>query len=180
MARLKERFQKEIAPRLMERFSIGNPMAVPRLAKIVVNRGVGKAVENQKRIEAAQKELAAVTGQWPKITRAKKAISNFKLRENLPIGCMVTLRGERMYEFLDRLISVVIPRIRDFRGFPRTSFDGHGNYALGLADQVVFPEIKIDDVEFVQGMDVCICVRESNDEKSLALLTEFGFPFKPA
>ena len=180
MARLKDKYQQEIAPKIMERFGIKNPMAVPRIHKIVVNRGVGKAVENAKRVDVAQKELATITGQWPRQCRARKSVSNFRLRQNQPIGCMVTLRGRRMYEFLDRLISVVIPRVRDFRGFPRTSFDGRGNYSLGLTDQFVFPEINIDDVEFVTGMDVCINVRCSDDERSLALLSEFGFPFVPA
>ncbi|MCI0652116.1 MAG: 50S ribosomal protein L5 [Planctomycetes bacterium] len=178
MARLKEKYQQEIVAKLQSRFGIANRWAVPKLAKIVVNRGVGKAVENKKRIDAAQAELAKITGQWPAIARARVAISNFRLRENLPIGCKVTLRGDRMYEFLDRLISVVIPRIRDFRGMPRNAFDGRGNYAMGLTDQVVFPEIKIDDVEFVQGMDVCFHIVNSNDELSLALMGEFGFPFK--
>lgn len=180
MSRLREKYDQEIRDKLKEQFGITNVNAVPRLTKITVNRGVGKALENSKRLDSAQKELSLVTGQWPAITRARKSISNFKLREDYPIGCKVTLRGERMYEFLDRLISVVIPRIRDFRGFPRTSFDGRGNYAMGLADQVVFPEISLDDVEYVQGMDICMTVKNSNDEQSQALLVEFGFPFKSA
>ena len=177
MARLKEKYVTEIVSSLKERFGIENVNAVPRLTKIVVNRGVGKALENAKRLEEAQKELSQISGQWPAIRRARKSIANFKLRENNAIGCMVTLRGNRMYEFLDRLISVVIPRIRDFRGL-KVKFDGRGNYSMGLADQIVFPEIKIDDVEFVQGMNICFTVKNSDDEKSLALLTEFGFPFR--
>ena len=178
MTRLLSKYKTEIIPKLQEQFGITNINAVPRLTKIAVNRGVGRAVENAKRLEEAQKELALVTGQWPAICRARKSISNFRLRENNPIGCKVTLRGTRMYEFLDRMISVVIPRIRDFRGFPRTSFDGRGNYSFGLTDQIVFPEIKIDDVEFVQGMDICLRIEMSDDEKSQALMTGFGFPFR--
>lgn len=178
MARLKQKYFDEIVPKLMERFGIENRMAVPRLNKIVVNRGVGKALETSKRLDEATKEMAQITGQAAAITRARKSISNFKLRENNAIGCKVTLRRDRMYEFLDRLIGVVIPRIRDFRGLPATSFDGRGNYSMGLADQIVFPEIKIDDVEFIQGMDVCFQINNSNDEQSFALLSEFGFPFR--
>ncbi len=178
MARLKAKYQTQIIPRLQEQFEIRNRLGVPRLHKIVVNRGVGKATEDAKCLDAAVRELAIVTGQQPVIRRSRKAISNFKLRKNVPIGCKVTLRGDRMYEFLDRLISVVIPRIRDFRGLPMTSFDGRGNYAMGLVDQFVFPEIDIDDVQFVQGMDICLNIRNSNDVRSLALLTEFGFPFR--
>ncbi len=177
MARLKEKYETEIVSSLKERFGIENVNAVPRLTKIVVNRGVGKALENAKRLEEAQKELSQISGQWPAIRRARKSIANFKMREDNAIGCMVTLRGNRMYEFLDRLISVVIPRIRDFRGL-KVKFDGRGNYSMGLADQIVFPEIKIDDVEFVQGMNICLTVKNSDDEKSQALLMEFGFPFR--
>lgn len=180
MARLKDKYFDEIRSTIQERFGIKNTNAAPQLDKIVVNCGVGKAIENSKRLDRAQKEMSLITGQWPAVTRARKSIANFKLRETMPIGCRVTLRGERMYEFLDRLINVAMPRIRDFRGYPRTSFDGRGNYAMGLTDQVVFPEIKIDDVEFTQGMDVCMTIKNSNDEQSLALLTEFGFPFKAA
>ena len=178
MARLKTKYFDEIIPKLKERFGIENTLALPRLNKIVVNRGVGKALETSKRLDEATKELAQVTGQAPAICRARKSISNFKLREKNAIGCKVTLRRDRMYEFLDRLISVVIPRIRDFRGLSVTSFDGRGNYNMGLTDQIVFPEIKIDDVEFVQGMDICFQINNSNDEQSLTLLKEFGFPFR--
>ena len=178
MARLKTKYLEEIRPGMQERFSIGNVNAVPRLAKIVVNRGVGRALENSKRLDSAQKELSQISGQWPMVCRARKSISNFKLRENNAIGCKVTLRRERMYEFLDRLIGVVIPRIRDFRGLSPNAFDGSGNYNMGLVDQIVFPEIRIDDVEFVQGMNITIGIKNSNDEQSRALLTDFGFPFR--
>ncbi|MGE3163359.1 MAG: 50S ribosomal protein L5 [Planctomycetota bacterium] len=178
MVRLKQKYDQEILGRLRERFGIENVNAVPRMTKITVNRGVGKATENAKRLESAQKELALITGQAPVVTRARQSIANFRLRENIGIGCKVTLRGARMYEFLDRLISIVIPRIRDFRGFSRTAFDGRGNYSMGLADQIVFPEISLDDVDFVQGMNICMTIKNSNDEQSLALLQEFGFPFK--
>ncbi|MFQ5653114.1 MAG: 50S ribosomal protein L5 [Planctomycetota bacterium] len=178
MSRLRERYHAEIVPKMCEHFGISNKLAAPYLRKTVVNRGVGKALENAKRLEAAMKELSVISGQWPAACRARQSISNFRLRENNAIGCKVTLRGTRMFEFVDRLISVVIPRIRDFRGFPSTAFDGRGNYSLGLADQVVFPEIRIDDVEFVQGMDITFDIVNSDDERSLYLLTEFGFPFR--
>lgn len=178
MPRLKTKYSEQVRPLLMERFGITNVHAAPCLEKVTLNAGVGKAIENSKRLDAAQREMAMIAGQRPVVTRARQAISNFRLRENLGIGCKVTLRGDRMYEFMDRLISVTIPRIRDFRGFSRTAFDGRGNYSMGLSDQIVFPEIKLDDVEFVQGMNICMTVRNSTDEQSLALLTEFGFPFK--
>ena len=178
MARLKTKYFEEIVPKLRERYGEDNLHALPRLRKITVNRGVGKALENKKRLESARKELGLVTGQCPVVTRAKKSIANFKLRETNAIGCKVTLRGERMYEFFDRLISVAIPRIRDFRGLSSTAFDGRGNYSMGLTDQLVFPEIKIDDAEFIQGLNVCFTIATSDDEKSLFLMREFGFPFK--
>jgi large subunit ribosomal protein L5 len=180
MARMKTRYREEIVPKLRERYGIGNVNALPRLRKIVVNRGVGKATENAKRLEEAQAELAQITGQWPLVTKSKTSIAAFRLREGMAIGCKVTLRGRRMYEFFDRLISVVIPRIRDFRGLSRTAFDGRGNYSLGLADQLVFPEIRIDRAEFMQGMNVCFTFDNSDDEKSLYLMSELGFPFKRA
>ncbi len=178
MPRLRKKYETEIMLRLQDRFAIPNLMAVPRVHKVVVNRGVGTATKDDKSLDAAVKELTSITGQRPIICRARKSIANFRLRQGVPIGCKVTLRGDRMYEFLDRLISVVLPRVRDFRGFPTSSFDGRGNYSLGLADQFVFPEINIDNVQFIQGMDICINVHNTNDEKSLALLTEFGFPFR--
>jgi large subunit ribosomal protein L5 len=178
MARLLERYRKEIVPKMQERFSYKNVNAVPRLEKITVNMGVGKATENNKRIDAAVKDVSVITGQKPVVTRAKKSIAGFKLREGMNVGVKVTLRGRRMYEFFDRLISVVIPRIRDFRGFSSGSFDGRGNYSLGLSEQLVFPEVNVDDVEFVQGCDVTLTIDRSSDEESLALLEFFGFPFR--
>ncbi|MGE4619854.1 MAG: 50S ribosomal protein L5, partial [Planctomycetota bacterium] len=160
------------------KYGISNKMSTPKIGKIVVNRGVGKALENKKRIQAAADELALITGQRPVLTQAKKSIANFNLRDGNAIGCKVTLRGDRMYEFLDRLISVVLPRVRDFRGVSSTAFDGRGNFSMGLTDQLVFPELRTDDVEFLQGMNICITVNNSDDEKSHFLLSEFGFPFK--
>lgn len=179
MARLYERYKNEIVPKLMELLGEKNRLAVPRLQKITVNMGIGKAVENPKRIEEATKTLALITGQKPVVTKAKKAISGFKLRKGMPIGCKVTLRGARMYEFFDRLVNIAIPRIRDFRGFPKTSFDQHGNYTLGIAEQTIFPEVSPDQVEFSQGMDVTLTIVNGSPERSLALLTLFGFPFRP-
>ena len=178
MSRLKTKYEQEILPQLSEKFGIDNAMRLPRLCKIVVNRGIGKALENKKRIQAATEELALITGQKPVPTRAKKSVANFHLREGNAIGCKVTLRGVRMYEFLDRLISVVLPRVRDFRGVSSTAFDGRGNFSMGLTDQLVFPELRIDDVEFLQGMNICITTSNSDDEKSLFLLSQFGFPFR--
>ena len=178
MARLKDQYLQEIVPKLQERYSISNVNALPQLRKITVNRGVGKAIENNKRIDEAVQELATITGQAPAKTLAKTSIATFRLREGMAIGCKVTLRNRRMYEFLDRLISVAIPRIRDFRGLSPTAFDGRGNYSMGLQDQLVFPEIKIDRAEFMQGMNICFTFDNSDDEKSHFLLSEFGFPFK--
>jgi len=178
MSRLKTKYEQEILPQLSEKFGIDNAMRLPRLRKIVVNRGIGKALENKKRIQAATEELALITGQKPVPTRAKKSVANFHLREGNAIGCKVTLRGVRMYEFLDRLISVALPRVRDFRGVSSTAFDGRGNFSMGLTDQLVFPELRIDDVEFLQGMNICITTSNSDDEKSLFLLSQFGFPFR--
>lgn len=178
MARLLEKYVKEIRPSMMEALDYGNRLAVPRIEKIVVSMGVGRAVENRKILDAVAKDLATVAGQRPVITRAKKSVSGFKLRDGMPIGCKVTLRGKRMYEFLDRLISIAIPRIRDFRGLDPEAFDGRGNYNMGLTEQIVFPEVDIDDVEFVQGMNVTICIRPGSDEESLELLKRFGMPFR--
>jgi large subunit ribosomal protein L5 len=180
MARLKDKYNEEIVPKLRERYGIDNINALPKLRKITVNRGVGKAIENSKRLDEAQQELSLITGQWPVTTKAKTSIATFRLREDMPIGCKVTLRNRRMYEFFDRLVSVAIPRIRDFRGLSRTAFDGRGNYSMGLQDQLVFPEIKIDRAEFMQGMNVCFTFDNSDDEKSLYLMSEFGFPFRRA
>ncbi|SRR4030066_567084 len=178
MSRLMEKYQQQVAPQLMERFKNKNKLSVPRIQKIVVNMGVGKAVDNKKLIEEATKHLAMITCQKPLITKAKKAIAGFKLRENQAIGCKVTLRGKRMFEFLDRLISIVIPRIRDFRGLSPNAFDGRGNYTFGLTDQAMFPEISIDMVEFTQGMDVTLVISGNSDEQSRELLKLLGMPFR--
>lgn len=178
MARLKETYGSEVVPKMMEQFKYKNQLAVPRIEKITISMGVGKAIDTSKRMDSALNDLSKVTGQKPLLTKAKKSVSGFRLREGMDIGAKVTLRGPKMYEFFDRLISVVIPRIRDFRGFSSKSFDGRGNYSLGLSEQIVFPEISIDDVEFVQGMNVCMTVHNSSDEESLALLGHFGFPFR--
>jgi len=178
MARLLETYKNRVVPELMKKFGYTNPMAVPCIEKVVVNMGVGKATENKKRLEDAIRDLATITGQKPVVTRARKSVAAFKVREGQEIGCKVTLRGKRMYEFLDRLISLAIPRIRDFRGIPATSFDGRGGYTLGLAEQVVFPEINIDKVEFVQGMDITVRITGNSDEASRELLRLLGFPFK--
>ncbi|MEK6621925.1 MAG: 50S ribosomal protein L5 [Planctomycetota bacterium] len=178
MSRLMEKYQQQIAPQIMERFKNKNKLSVPRIQKIVVNMGIGKAVDNKKLIEEASKHLAIITCQKPMITKAKKAIAGFKLRENQAIGCKVTLRGKRMFEFLDRLISIVIPRIRDFRGLSPNAFDGRGNYTFGLTDQAMFPEISIDMVEFTQGMDVTLVISGNSDEQSRELLKLLGMPFR--
>jgi large subunit ribosomal protein L5 len=176
--RLRERYIKKIIPALQKRFQIKNVMQVPRLEKIVLNMGVGKAVQEPKLLDEAVACLQNISGQKPVVTKAKKAISNFKLREGLPIGCRVTLRNERMYEFMDRLISITIPRIRDFRGVSRKSFDGNGNYALGITENIVFMEIDRDKISKIMGMDICICTSAKNDEWALGLLEEMGMPFR--
>jgi len=178
MARLKEKYLDEVVPALMERFGIENRMAVPRLEKVTVNMGVGKATENKKFLEDASRDLSVITGQKPKINVARRSVSGFRLREGNPIGCMVTLRGKRMFEFLDRLISIVIPRIRDFRGLSPRSFDGRGNYSMGLSEQIVFPEIDLDSVEHTQGMNVTITIKNGTDEMSFELLKGLGMPFR--
>ena len=178
MARLLEKYKKDVVPKMMERFSYTNVNAVPRLRKITLSMGIGKAIENTKRVEAAVKDLSLVAGQRPVVTKAKQSVSSFKLRKGMSVGAKVTLRGKRMYEFFDRLVSIVIPRIRDFRGFSTRAFDGRGNYSLGLSEQLVFPEISVDDVEFVQGLNVTLTIDRSSDEESLALLELFGFPFR--
>ncbi len=176
--RLMDRFKGDVVPKLKERFSIKNDLAVPRLAKIVLNMGVGKARENKAFLDAAVIDLATIAGQKPRTNKAKKSVSGFKLREGMPIGCSVTLRGKRMYEFLDRLIAVAIPRIKDFRGLSRRSFDGRGNYSMGLTEQTVFPEISVDKLVGLQGMDITICTTASDDAKAEALLSELGMPFR--
>jgi large subunit ribosomal protein L5 len=177
-ARLRERFRNEIAPALMRQFNYANRMQVPAVKKVVVNMGLGEAVANVKVIDTAVAEMAAITGQKPIVTRAKKSEASFKLRAGMPIGCKVTLRGERMYEFLDRLLCVALPRIRDFRGVPPKSFDGRGNYSLGIREQLIFPEIRYDKVEATRGMDICIETSARTDEEARALLERIGFPFR--
>ncbi len=178
MARLQDMYKEKVVPELMQAFGYTNRLAVPRLLKVVVNMGVGKATENKKRLEDAVRDLATITGQKPLVTRARKSVSAFKLRQGNEIGCKVTLRGPRMYEFLDRLISVALPRIRDFRGFSADAFDGNGNYTLGLHEQTVFPEINIDKVEFVQGMDITLAFSGRSDDVSRELMRRLGFPFR--
>ncbi len=180
MARLHERYQKEIVPGLKKKLGRENLLSLPRLQKIVVNMGVGKALQDKSRMEQAADQLSQITGQKAQIRKAKKAVSGFRLRENLEIGCRVTLRGKRMYEFLDRLISIALPRIRDFRGVNPKSFDGHGNYSLGLTEQQVFPEIDPDKVTFVQGMDVTFVTSTKSDDEARELLRAFGMPFREA
>ena len=175
--RLREQYETKIRPELMKQFSYKNRFEAPRLAKIVVNMGVGEAAQDGKKIDAAVAELAAITGQKPLVLRAKKAIANFKLRRGLPIGCKVTLRGARMYEFLDRLITVALPRVRDFRGLSPDSFDGRGNFALGLKEQIVFPEINYDKIDEVRGMDVIIVTTARTNDEAKALLKGFNMPF---
>ena len=177
MTRLHERYQEVIRPALMQEFGYENPMQVPRLDKIVVNMGVGEAVQDAKKIDAAVSDLTAITGQHPVVIRARQSIATFKLRKNMPIGCKVTLRSHRMYEFLDRLITVALPRVRDFRGVSPRSFDGRGNYALGLKEQLVFPEIDYDKVDSVRGMDVVIVTTAKTDAEARALLKAFDMPF---
>ncbi len=176
-ARLKERYQKEIAPKLAKEFGIENPMAIPRLSKIILNMGMGEATANVKVLDTAAEELTAIAGQKAVITRAKKSIATFKLRAGMPIGCRVTLRGERMYEFLDRLISIALPRVRDFRGVPTRAFDGRGNYTLGVRDHLIFPEIDYSKVEKSKGLNVTIVTTAGRDDTARALLREFGMPF---
>ncbi|GIV97531.1 MAG: 50S ribosomal protein L5 [Herpetosiphonaceae bacterium] len=178
MARLKEKYYQEVVPALMKEFDMQSPMEVPRLEKIVLNIGLGEALQNAKAIDAATSDLAAITGQKPVVTRAKRSIAAFKLRQGMPIGAMVTLRGERMYEFLDRLINIALPRIRDFRGVSRKSFDGRGNYSLGLREQIIFPEIDYDKVDKIRGLEAAIVTTARNDEQGYALLKYLGMPFR--
>jgi large subunit ribosomal protein L5 len=178
MARLKEKYKKEIVPALMKKFGYKNVMQVPKLEKIVVNVGVGEAIQNAKLLDSAVSDLSRITGQKPAIKRAKKAISNFKLKAGMPIGCMVTLRKDRMYEFFDRLVNAAIPRIRDFRGTSPNSFDGRGNYNLGLEEQIIFPEIEYDKVEKVRGMNITVCTTAKTDEEAFEFLKSMGMPFR--
>ena len=178
MARLMDRYQKEIVPRLTEKFGRKNKLSLPRLEKIVVNMGVGKALQDKNRMGQAADQLAQITGQRPQITKARVSVSGFRLREGNEIGCRVTLRGRRMYEFLDRLISIALPRIRDFRGVNPKSFDGNGNYTIGLTEQLVFPEIDPDKVNFTQGMDITFVTSTDKDDEARELLRYFGMPFR--
>jgi large subunit ribosomal protein L5 len=176
--RLKDKYINEVVPKMMKEFSYKNVMEVPKIQKIVLNVGLGEAIQNIKLLDAAQKELAAITGQKPIVTKAKKSIASFKLRKGVPIGCKVTLRGNRMYEFLDRLISLALPRIRDFKGVSGKSFDGRGNYSMGLKEQFIFPEIDYDKVEMIHGLDITICTNAKTDKESKALLRYLGMPFR--
>ncbi|HEX9700544.1 MAG TPA: 50S ribosomal protein L5 [Acidobacteriota bacterium] len=178
MARLKEFYDKELRARLQEELDESNPMAVPRLIKVVINVGVGRATQDIKELDRAVDELAVITGQRPSIRRARKSVASFRLREGMPIGATVTLRGDRMFEFLDRLITIVLPRVRDFRGMPRDSFDGRGNYTMGLKDQLIFPEVDYTKVDRVRGMNVTICTTAESDEPARALLQGLGIPFR--
>jgi large subunit ribosomal protein L5 len=178
MARLKEKYKRDIVPSLTKKFGYKNVMQVPRLEKIVVNMGVGDAIQNAKLLDSALSDLSSIAGQKPAIRRAKKAISNFKLKAGMPIGCMVTLRKNNMYEFFDRLVNVALPRIRDFRGISPTSFDGRGNYNLGMEEQIIFPEIDYDKVEKIRGMNITICTTAKTDEEGFELLRIMGMPFR--
>ena len=177
MSRLKEQYENEIKDAMIKKFGYKNTMEVPKLDKIVVNMGVGEAKENAKLLEAAVKDMEAITGQKAVTTKAKNAIANFKIRENMPIGCKVTLRGEKMYEFADRLINLALPRVRDFRGVNPNAFDGRGNYALGIQEQIIFPEIEYDKVDKVRGMDIIFVTTAKTDEEARELLTLFNMPF---
>jgi large subunit ribosomal protein L5 len=178
MNRLKERYQKEITPALVSKFNYVSVMQVPKIEKIVVNMGVGEAVQNAKVLDTAVEELTQITGQKPMVTKAKNSIAGFRLREGMPIGAKVTLRGERMYEFLDKLVSISLPRVRDFRGVSKKAFDGRGNYTLGVKEQLIFPEIDYDKVSKVRGMDIVIVTTANTDEEARELLTQIGMPFQ--
>jgi large subunit ribosomal protein L5 len=176
-SRLREQYEKVVRPAMVAQFNYPNPMAVPRVEKVVINMGVGEAASDSKKIEAAAREMTMIAGQKPVVIRTRKSIANFKLREGQAIGVKVTLRGERMYEFLDRLVTIALPRVRDFRGLSPKSFDGRGNYALGLREQLIFPEIDFDSVDEVRGMDVCVVTTAKTDDEARALLKGFDFPF---
>jgi len=178
MTRLQEHYKEKVVPELTEKFGYKSPMEVPRIQKITVNIGVGKATQDRKILDNAFGDLTKITGQKPVLTKAKKSIANFKVRAGYPIGCMVTLRGQRMYEFLDRLVSIAIPRIRDFRGVSNRSFDGRGNYSLGVKEQIIFPEIDYDKIDALRGMNISITTTAKSDDEAKALLAAFRFPFK--
>ena len=177
-SRLKEKYQNEVIPAMMERFQYKSVMEAPKLEKIVINMGVGEAKDNPKALESAVKELELITGQKPVVTKAKKSIANFKLREGMNVGTKVTLRGEKMYDFLDKLMNISLPRVRDFRGVNNSSFDGRGNYALGIKEQLIFPEIEYDMVDFIRGLDIVIVTTANTDEEAKAFLELMGMPFK--
>jgi large subunit ribosomal protein L5 len=176
--RMKQKYNEIVVPRLQEQFSYKNVMQVPKITKIVINRGLGEAAQNAKALDSSIKEIATITGQKPVVTRAKKAIAAFKLRAGVPVGMTVTLRANKMYEFLDRLVSIALPRIRDFRGVSPKAFDGRGNYTLGLKEQLIFPEIEYDQIDKIRGMDITICTTAQNDEEGRALLAALGMPFR--
>ena len=178
MSRLYERYIKDVVPALMKEFNYSSPMQVPRLKKVVLNTGVGEMTSNSKAMEFAVYAMTQISGQKPVVTKSRKSVANFKLRANLPIGCVVTLRRKRMYEFIDRLISVALPRVRDFRGTPLKGFDGHGNYTLGLREQIVFPEVNVDKLDKVRGMDITFVTTAKSDEEGRALLSHLGMPFR--
>jgi large subunit ribosomal protein L5 len=178
MARLKDRYREEIAPALKDGFEIQNPMRIPKLEKIVVNMGVGEAAQDSRRLDGAMEDLARITGQKPQLRRARKSIAGFKIRDGMPVGARVTLRGERMWEFLDRLITIALPRVRDFRGISPRSFDGRGNFALGLREQTIFPEISYDSIDTTRGLDVAVVTTAETDEEARELLRMLGMPFR--
>jgi len=178
MARLKELYKKEIAPALMKQFGYKSPMEVPRITKITLNMGVGEATGDKKILDNAVSDMQKVSGQKPVVTKARKAIAGFKIREGYPIGCMVTLRQERMYEFLDRFVTIALPRVRDFRGISSRAFDGRGNYNIGIKEQIIFPEIEYDKIDAIRGMNISITTTAKNDDEAKALLSAFRFPFK--
>jgi large subunit ribosomal protein L5 len=178
MPRLKDTYQNDIVPKLKNEFEIKNPMAIPRLSKIVVNMGLGEAIQNASLIEAAQKEITAITGQKPVVTKAKRSIAGFKLREGMSVGCTVTLRRDRMWEFMDRLVNLALPRVRDFRGVSPKGFDGRGNFTLGVKEQIIFPEVDYDKVQKIKGMNITVVTTADKDDEARALLTHLGMPFK--
>lgn len=176
--RLKQHYLDVVRPKLREEFNYANPMQVPAIEKVVINMGIGEAVGDSKKVKAAAEDLEAIAGQRPVITRARKSIAGFKVRENMPLGCKVTLRQARMYEFIDRLVNIALPRVRDFRGLNPKSFDGYGNYAMGIREHIVFPEINYDKVDEIWGMDIIVCTTAETDDEARALLREFNFPFR--
>jgi large subunit ribosomal protein L5 len=178
MARLQDRYLDEVAPALKERFGIENPMRIPKLEKIIVNMGVGEAAQDSRRLDGAMEDLARITGQKPQLRRARKSVAGFKIREGMPVGARATLRGERMWEFLDRLVSIALPRVRDFRGINPNAFDGRGNFALGLREQTIFPEVSYDSIDSMRGLDVAVVTTAETDEEARELLRMLGMPFR--